>query len=198
MSYNRQQLSALYAGLGYYKPHAVVIGGAAMVFHGLLDEAKDLDVALPEHIMNFHAAEADVNVGDAGLMRNEGDFVPARYWPSGQNGIDFCSGGSAYATNPAEIIEFGGVKVLARPALLCFYQNLNRPKDQEKIALLVQVLAHLEDVRLAMFRDSDPDERTVLMTMAALGTRGGPRVFAASPREAYEFYDRNVGSIARR
>ena len=188
MSYNRRQLSVLFDSLGYYKPHAVIIGGAAMVMHGLLETTRDLDVALPAHIMSYHE-------GEGKAIKQDPDFVPARYRPSGCEGIDFCTGGTEYVASAANVVVVDGLPVLARPALLSFYQKLNRPKDQEKIRILQQVLEQLKIAREALFSRHGPNERCVQVTLETFGA--GVARFVITAEEANNLLERNAGELIK-
>lgn len=89
---------------------AIIVAGAAMHLHGLRPEVNDIDLLHPDL--------------PAFIKEHHGGFE-----------IDAGPGGDLPASaRQSEII--GGLRVQTLPAILAFYQRLNRPKDQQRIAFL--------------------------------------------------------------
>jgi hypothetical protein len=93
---------------------SVLIGGAAMYMHGLRDDLNDIDF----HNSDLTDFEKTVHRGfelDAG----PGSHLPGR---------------------AGESTKIRGVRVQTLEGLLDFYQDMNRPKDQPRIARLKEIL----------------------------------------------------------
>jgi hypothetical protein len=93
---------------------SVLIGGAAMYMHGLREDLNDIDVIhpdLPEFSKSTHRG-LELDAGP-------GSHMPGR---------------------AGESVKIRGFRVQSLPGLLDFYQDLNRPKDQPRIARLKEIL----------------------------------------------------------
>jgi len=93
---------------------SVLIGGAAMYVHGLRDDINDVDFLnpdLPDFTKSVHRGFE--------LDAGPGSHMPGR---------------------AGESVKIRGMQVQSLPGLLDFYQSLNRPKDQPRIARLKEVL----------------------------------------------------------
>lgn len=133
------------AGLEY-----VLIGAAAMGFHGLVRATQDLDLfirATAENIERLRVAlrrvyDSDPHIDEISSADLLGDYPAVRYVPpSGDLYFDVLTrlGESAsFETVAAEIKEFQGTKVrVATPqALYRLKKNTVRPQDQVDAAAL--------------------------------------------------------------
>jgi hypothetical protein len=133
------------AGLEY-----VLIGAAAMGFHGLVRATEDLDLfirATPENVERLRVAlrsayENDPHIDDIATADLLGDYPAIRYYPpTGDLYFDILTrlGDAArFETVEAEIREVGGVRVrVATPAALYrLKKDTVRPRDHEDAAAL--------------------------------------------------------------
>jgi len=103
----------------YYAQRGVVVGSSALVLHGIIEAAPDLDLAIPKHVMDYHADEPS---------------PPARYLTSHRCGIDFV------ALDDVVWETVYGVRVATLPTLLALYETLHRNKDKKHIELISKTL----------------------------------------------------------
>lgn len=118
---NKDKIIEMYQQETYYR--GIIVGSAALVMHGLLEEARDLDVAISKGMMAYHEGEQDL-----------GAFAPARYHAGGEDGFDFVG------LNFVECDEIDGIPVATLQHMLTFYEAVGREKDHDKIALIEDVL----------------------------------------------------------
>ena len=123
----------------------VLIGAAAMGFHGLVRATEDLDIfirATPENVERlkraFRAAyDGDPNVEEISAADLLGDYPAVRYYPpSGDLYFDIMTRlgeAASFETVSAEVKEVEGVRVrLATPdALYRLKKNTVRPLDRQ-------------------------------------------------------------------
>jgi len=123
----------------------VLIGAAAMGFHGLVRATEDLDIFIrptPENVERlkraFRAAyDGDPNVEEISAADLLGDYPAVRYYPpSGDLYFDIMTRlgeAASFETVSAEVKEVEGVRVrLATPdALYRLKKNTVRPLDRQ-------------------------------------------------------------------
>ena len=123
----------------------VLIGAAAMGFHGLVRATEDLDIFIrptPENVERlkraFRAAyDGDPNVEEISTADLLGDYPAVRYYPpSGDLYFDIMTRlgeAASFETVSAEVKEVEGVRVrLATPdALYRLKKNTVRPLDRQ-------------------------------------------------------------------
>ncbi len=106
-----------------------VTGSAAMVLHGLAEEARDIDVHIDQKkfdlLAKLYPDQVGITpVGDARCLKEgtweliEGDFIPEPR---------------------CDIID--GIPVLTLDSLLRYKRKLNRDKDRESILILEKAIA---------------------------------------------------------
>lgn len=111
----KSALESFSARLGVRGGDAIVIAGAAAYLRGLRDTLTDIDFINP-------ALPYFVKGTEAGFEMDGGP------------GVDL----------PPEALGYSllhGMKVQTLPAMICFYDALNRPKDKEKIQMLTKLMA---------------------------------------------------------
>lgn len=108
---NAQIINAVHAFCKAHKldpSKAILVAGAAMHVHGLRPEINDIDMLHPD-LPKF-------------IKEHHGGFE-----------IDAGPGGDLPAAAKQSVVV-NGLRVQTLPAVLAFYQRLNRPKDQPRIA----------------------------------------------------------------
>jgi len=133
--YNRQRIIDTISKSRPNRPHPTVVGTAALVLHGLCEEAENLTVTFP--IEEFHYPEAHDT--DPVIQARVDSIIP--------HALTICPAGLTNDLVSMGTTTIDGISVLTRPALLSYYEKFGQPKDQEKIKILRQVLEQLEIAR---------------------------------------------------